>query len=248
MRMLLAAAAVTLAVPPLSLGAGWARRRGHALAEARCWSWWRQAERLGALAFYGLFTGAALALLGPSAWQVLGAAMLVPVACGIVFGAVIAVGTRRHSVGGELFGAFGVGLLLVHSLVDGAALFSFGEPSARQLLAPMLIADRLALGLMTWTILRRTYGVTAGWLGLTLHVLALAVGYELVSSLEVLASTTNLLWWLNALLLGLWIGHGAEHVPWLALEPDGELAGENGRGAWPTVSQPPAGHLVSRSS
>ncbi len=61
----------------------------------------------------------------------------------------------KRKVDSDLVVATAIGTFLIHALVDGAALFSFGDTAV---FGPAIAADRFALGLFTWRLLHNRIG------------------------------------------------------------------------------------------
>jgi len=65
----------------------------------------------------------------------------------------------------------------LHSFLDGAMLFSFGQPETARFLAPLVLLDRGTLGLVAWSLTAPLGGAWAGVASLLALAATTMAGY-----------------------------------------------------------------------
>ncbi len=113
--------------------------------------------------------------------------------------------------------AVGIGGATLHSFLDGAMLFSFGEASATRVFAPLVLLDRVTLGLAAWALLLAAFGRGVAMLGLFAIAASTALGYVAVEFVTTRLADDTFVAWVNAALAGVLIWLVAGHAvrgPW----------------------------------
>lgn len=173
---------------------------------------------------YALLALAMIVGVVPAVSKALGwsAALALGVGAGVAF---LATRLRGEAPFGTWLLAIGIGGATLHSFLDGAMLFSFGEASATRVLAPLVLLDRVTLGLAAWALLLATFGRGVAMLGLVAIAASTALGYVAVEFVTTRLADDTFVAWVNAALAGVLIWLVAGHAlrrPW-RVPPDRRL-------------------------
>ncbi len=141
--------------------------------------WLKPIELLSIL----LISGTLLGYVIPANYRAIGPLSLALTAgtLALVFVATGRARRRAHAdLGREFVLTAVMGGFLVHSLADGAALFSFSGPET-VVLGPAIALDRFAVGFFVWTMLYPRYGGKVAFSMLALMSLVTVAGYNLMT-------------------------------------------------------------------
>lgn len=169
---------------------------------------WRvgsKAHSVGTLLIAGVLAAVALPAaypaIGPAAFGVFGGAFAV---------ALLLAKFARAYIDPQVVSAAALGAFLVHALIDGATLFSFGTSPA---VGTALAIDRVALGLFAWLSLRPRFGTKMALVALFLIGVATLVGYGFAGLVSSSVSEPGFVAGLQCLLTGLvfYLALGHQH-------------------------------------
>jgi zinc transporter ZupT len=121
-------------------------------------------------------------------------------------------GARKEAreLGEEFVLTAAMGGFLVHSLADGAALFSFSGPETVAI-GPAIALDRFAVGFFVWTMLHPRYGAKVALGMLVLASLVTVAGYHLMNYVSQAVGDPVIIGVMQSLLAGLVLCIALDH-------------------------------------
>ena len=181
------------------------------------WSHEGDPEHLPRLVYLVVGLLAAVGIV-PQLMRTLGYFAVVPMAGGLALAWIahrLAHGHSSEAAGGAALAALALGGVALHSFLDGALLFSFGQPETARFLAPLVLLDRVTIGLVAWSLTAPLGGAWAGIASLLALAATTVAGYVGVEFVVAKLADDPVVGSLNAGLAGivlyLILAHAKEH-------------------------------------